>query len=379
MSIVLAAALVVALAAGAGGGAGLAGSGAATGPAAGAGSFEEPAFQAEIDADGTVLRANVEESGDAVWIVEYRLRLTDDEREQAFVDLESDIESDPAPYRDRFRDRMERTAADASEATGREMAVGNVSVDTRLEGLGEPPVGVVRYRFRWTNFARATDGGDRIEIGDAIAGFVLAENNRLTVAWPEDYEAETVRPEPGPDGGVDERRVSWVGERDFGSGGPRVVVTRGGGLPVPGAGAAGVAVALAAAALAAAALVVRRRDGGAAGAETAAVAEAGTGAETGPDGEGGRAEGDGAAGAAEAAADDGPPEELLSNEERIVRLLRGNGGRMKQQDVVEALGWTEARTSQVVTDLRDEGEIESFRLGRENVLRLPEVDDEELP
>jgi hypothetical protein len=64
----------------------------------------------------------------------------------------------------------------------------------------------------------------------------------------------------------------------------------------------------------------------------------------------------------------------LSNEERVLRLLRENGGRMKQQDVVQTLGWTDARTSQIVSGLREEEKLESFRLGRENVLRLPEAD-----
>jgi uncharacterized membrane protein len=49
---------------------------------------------------------------------------------------------------------------------------------------------------------------------------------------------------------------------------------------------------------------------------------------------------------------------------------------MKQQDVVSELGWTEAKTSQVVGSLRDEGKLESFRLGRENVLTLPDRGEE---
>ncbi len=49
---------------------------------------------------------------------------------------------------------------------------------------------------------------------------------------------------------------------------------------------------------------------------------------------------------------------------------------MKQQAVVEELGWTDAKTSKVVSGLREDGRLESFRLGRENVLSLPEADDE---
>ncbi|MFC7232041.1 helix-turn-helix transcriptional regulator [Saliphagus sp. GCM10025308] len=66
--------------------------------------------------------------------------------------------------------------------------------------------------------------------------------------------------------------------------------------------------------------------------------------------------------------------ELLSNEEQVINLLESRGGRMKQQSVVEELDWTDAKTSKVVTGLREEGKLESFRLGRENVLSLPEAE-----
>jgi len=71
------------------------------------------------------------------------------------------------------------------------------------------------------------------------------------------------------------------------------------------------------------------------------------------------------------------PEELLSPEERVLQLLEHNGGRMKQKSVTEELDWSAARTSQVVGDLRDDGEVESFRLGRENVLKFPDDTENE--
>jgi uncharacterized membrane protein len=76
------------------------------------------------------------------------------------------------------------------------------------------------------------------------------------------------------------------------------------------------------------------------------------------------------------AGDSAPPvdEDLLSNEEQVLRLVEENGGRMKQKRVAEELDWTAAKTSQVVTGLRDEGDLDGFRLGRENVLSLPEYD-----
>jgi uncharacterized membrane protein len=72
-----------------------------------------------------------------------------------------------------------------------------------------------------------------------------------------------------------------------------------------------------------------------------------------------------------------PDPSLLSNEEQVMQLLEENGGRMKQQTIVEELDWTDAKTSKVVSGMREEGTIESFRIGRENVLTTPEDDPRE--
>ncbi|WP_423751014.1 helix-turn-helix transcriptional regulator [Salinirarus marinus] len=86
----------------------------------------------------------------------------------------------------------------------------------------------------------------------------------------------------------------------------------------------------------------------------------------GEDGDGGTAAG--------APSESDAGEDLLSNEERVLKFVEERGGRVKQQEIVQAFDWTEARTSQILRDLRDDGELEGFRLGRENVLKLP--DDE---
>ena len=52
----------------------------------------------------------------------------------------------------------------------------------------------------------------------------------------------------------------------------------------------------------------------------------------------------------------------------------GQGAPMGRKQVAEELEWTAAKTSQVVTGLRDDDDLDGFRLGRENVLSLPEYD-----
>lgn len=381
-STVVALALVVLLAAG-----GLAvvagtGAGASTGAGSAGGSFAAQ----EVDADQVTLRADVNESGDAHWRIEYRVRLDTEERKAAFSDLEQDVKQNESDYVARFRERMNATVTNAEETTGREMAIKNIRVSTSRQTITQE-YGVLTYEFRWTNFAVVD--GDRLLFGDALAGFFLSEGHSLTMTWPESYELQSVQPSPDETGAD---RVRWSGKVDFASDEPRVVVTK------AGVGISGLLVAGVLAALIVLLLVGWQREAvasavglggvgrgpsapaGEAGEGAAAAGEAAGGAGAAAGGEVAEAEGEAATGeeGGEEAGEGGPsepPEELLSNEERVLRLLEQHGGRMKQQDVVQELGWTDARTSQVVSGLRDEGKIEGFRLGRENVLRLPEADE----
>lgn len=436
-----------------------------------------------IDADGVRLRIQVAPDGDANWTIEYRVQLGEPNKTAAFESLQSDIRANSTEYRDRFGRRMARTAGTAANATGREMAIENVTVEARMQTVPEE-FGFVTYRFEWRNFAAVE--GDRLVVGDALAGLFLDRGTSLVVAWPTGYEAVDVR--PGPPDQRFNSRVVWSGPTDFGSDEPRVVLepARQGGLPGGGAPAALAAVLALAAVVGA---VWWRRSGGAvvgdgpgtptdgggpdpegsAGAAAGAGSASGQSPTAGPasaadggttdDADAGGAVGSssssgtgstgtgsgstpagpaasaepggetapsttasqsdppageapaspGGAGSGETAADGEPtdpgtdadadvgtdpsgdsdaepaddgsdeddrvPMELLSPEERVMRLVTERGGRIKQQEVVSELDWSAARTSQVVGSLRESGDIETFRLGRENVLKLPEEDE----
>ena len=315
------------------------------------------AAQQTVDADTVALRVDLTADGTADWRVTYRVDLETDNETAAFDDLESDIAADPAPYVDRFGSRMRRAMWTAENATGRDMTVDNVSIEARTESLPQGTYGVVVYRLSWTGFAAVDDGA--ITAGDAIDEFFLDDRTSLTVAWPDDYGLTAHEPTATT---VENGSVTWQGRRNFGPGEPRVVVVAGAaGGETPGAVGVGVVPILVALALffAVGGWLYYRRESG------APPADADTGpppAESGP-----------GAAKVEAATEEAPPAELLSNQERVLRLLEREGGRLKQQQVAAELDWTDAKTSQVVSDLREAGDVESFRLGRENVLTLPDV------
>lgn len=308
--------------------------------------------QDDIDADSVLMRADVRESGDADWVLQYRLRLDSDERRAAFEEIEAEIDDNQSVYLDPFEQRLTETVRAAENSTGREMSADDFAVSTRTETQPQAEFGIVTFSFEWSGFA--TVDGDEIRAGDAVDQLFLEQDQRLEINWPEGYRLDSRTPEPSVS---DSQRVVWRGPIDFDTGQPRVVlVPADEGFPiVPAAGAGLIVLALAVAAY------WRRREDRT-GSGPSGAASTGPEAETAPD--------DGAGTSASST----PPPELLSNEERLLQLLRENGGRMKQKAAAEELDWSAAKTSQVVGDLRDADEIESFRLGRENILTLPDVD-----
>lgn len=331
--------------------------------------------QEEVDADSVALVVDVTESGDAEWRVIYRLRLDSDADREAFADLRSDIETNTSAYLGPFEERIRDTVGTAENATGREMSARNFAVTAEREEQPQTEFGLVTFSYQWVDFA-VTDG-DRIEAGDAVDQLFLDEDEQIEFRWPDDYQLESSSPDPDVSG---EQRAVYRGRFAFDAGQPRLVFApadeSAGGVPWLLVGLVAVVAVAAGGSL----FWWRRRadEPTTADAPPASASEATTaGGSAGQEATGNDAE------ASAADTDDqqeGPPPELLSNEERVLQLLEQNGGRMKQKAVAEQLEWSAAKTSQVVGDLREDDEIESFRLGRENVLTLPEVDiDEALP
>lgn len=310
--------------------------------------------QQSFDPDGTVMSVDLRQDGSAEWTIQYRLDIRTENETAAFQALREDIRANTSDYVTSFRSRIRATVQEAENTTGRDMRVENFSVQTRTDSLSES--GFVTYSFTWHGFAQ-TDG-EQLRAGDALAGLFLDEETTLAITWPEGYDRADVQPAPTATG---DRSVSWEGRQSFGVDEPRLVVSPSGigfltWLPALAAGIVLFGVVLY--------LALRSRVGTTRDEASDTPAEEGDADEapTSVDAEG------------ETGADEGPPPELLSNEERVLQFLDQRGGRVKQQEVVSALDWTEAKTSQVVTDMRDSGDIEVFRIGRENVIKLPDVE-----
>jgi uncharacterized membrane protein len=66
--------------------------------------------------------------------------------------------------------------------------------------------------------------------------------------------------------------------------------------------------------------------------------------------------------------------ELLSDEELVERMLDQNGGRMKQANIVKETGWSNAKVSQLLSEMDENDRVDKLRIGRENLISLPDED-----
>lgn len=68
---------------------------------------------------------------------------------------------------------------------------------------------------------------------------------------------------------------------------------------------------------------------------------------------------------------DAPPQ---TDEERIVRLLASNDGRMKQSRIVDGTDWSKAKVSRLLSSMEENEEITKLTVGRENIIFLGSMD-----
>ncbi len=336
--------------------------------------------QADPPADTLVTRIRLHPNGSATWVIEIRTLITNETDVDDYRRFQSRFRNDTDQYISSFRERIVRLVETAANATDRPMRADSFTASTRIEG-GPRQYGVVEYRFRWTGFAAERDGG--LAVGDVFeSGYYLGEDELLIVDAPPDHEIDTAAPTPDT---RDDAVVGWSGPVDFGDGRPSVRTVGGDAtgatgpdtgtepaanddpfpLPLLGVGVGVVAL------VSLGAFLLRSRDRNSPenGGESDGRDEPEDDGHPGGAGNGGTDDQD-----EDGGGDGGVPvddETLLTDEERVVTLLERNGGRMRQSDIADELGWSASKTSRTLSSM-DGDEIEKFRLGNENVIDLVE-------
>lgn len=381
--------------------------------------------QAEVSERSTpadpaqVIRINVTTSGDAEWTIESRFLLTDDEDVEAFLEYADAVESgdrDGAYDRDQFEPHVET----AEETTDREMSIEDDGwEEPHLESPDDDDleddtrVGVLSYSFTWTNFAMVDE--ERIYFGDAFQTTdgswlsMLADDQRLVVQSPPNYGFHDYNLPVSPQEGA----LIIDGPYQFSGDELEVVFLRGAGenggtgsvdgFLIPSARWLAGGLFLVVVAVGTTSYVLARRSAdrewptdlslerlpwsktedtteNSSGSDPPDEAGVASVSRSPPEPEPEAVDQSDDAGQefAYAEVDDEVDPELLSDEERVLRLLRKNGGRMKQASIVTETGWSNAKVSQLLSKMDDDEEIKKLRIGRENLITLPEIDPTEI-
>ncbi|RQG86175.1 hypothetical protein EA462_17040 [Natrarchaeobius halalkaliphilus] len=361
-----------------------------------------PISQSDIDSsdfDTTTFEIVVHKNGSATWTFRHEQRLdgSEDESEaearstfQAFAEEFESEDAEPGLYQ-RFTDQALALTDRGNEVTDREMDATDFTRSARIDEQLNP-MGIVEMSFVWHGFAAADNG--TVVVGDVFQDIYITDDQSILIEADDDLVFQTAEPDPQYVGANLENAdsVQWSGEREFLDGHPRVVfehaepesgnsntgplssVTGGDDGERSWSSVAPVLGGVILTALASVFVWHRRRGTNADDdhgdvsqisrpAETDAVAADSGGAELRSEPEKGVE--------AETISDGSlNDDDLLTDEDRVIKLIRENGGRMKQVNIVEDTGWSKSKVSMLLSDMEDEGTISKLRVGRENIISL---------
>lgn len=311
----------------------------------------------------TVYTVDVDGDGNATWNIQLRYRLIGENEISSFETVQEEFEKGNLTVFDGIEEEMRPFANEASNLTGRPMSLSGFERDIRVRDTLTLTEGLVSVSFNWSNFAGTN--GSVVRVGDVFAGggLALADDERLVVESTGAPPVSSVSPEPDT---RDDGRFVWDGEIFFGEGQPSVVfgdppetdadtngtdvnrtdddnVSRTDGSPTAATVIAGILVLLSG--FAGGFYLSRSGFFGGETRKETATSEDGDEEET---------------------VDD----ELLTDEDRVVRILRQNGGKMRQAEIVERTEWSKSKVSMLLSDMEEDGTVSKLRLGRENVIEL---------
>lgn len=334
--------------------------------------------------------AQLEADGDAQWRIQTTFDLESENETEAFRSVAADFENGDLPPLG--LDAFEAGLAGVNDQTDRQMAIEGVNRITASREEVQNGTGWLAVEFVWENFA--AEEGDRLRIDRDVLVMEngelwftgLSEGQSLTIVAPPEFGVRdaTVSAQDG--------QLQWQGPMEFDETTLQALFIgpnndsngNGGSVSEPATesfpwlwmalpfGAAGLLVAV---------LLARTDRAGIdppvdidtaslpliGGSESASENDdsAGGGTVTPPATETTEADGE---------STEEIDEELLSDEERVERLLQSNGGRMKQANIVKETDWSNAKVSQLLSSMEEDGRIDKLRIGRENLISFPDED-----
>lgn len=336
--------------------------------------------------DNRTFDITIYENGSATWTFRYERHFANEDNEtEAEANFETFIdrfEANETGLYDQFINRSQLLTEAGAAETDREMAATDFHRSARIEEWPSKR-GVVEMSFTWTGFAAVTE--ETVVAGDVFQDLYLPSGQAIVYEAGGDLTFRAIEPngEYAGDSLESANSVQWNGQNQFVDGRPRAVFDRPGGAAAADGGGGDdpitamtgadivwyLAGGLLVTGIGVAAVVWYRRYGPGADDTGGAVAQMSESARApGTDSGGPTPNADATPDSESAAplADDA----LMTDEDRVVKLIQENGGRMKQVNIVDETGWSKSKVSMLLSDMEDDGTISKLRVGRENIISL---------
>lgn len=245
-----------------------------------------------------------------------------------------------------YQQKIYGLVSEAANATGRSMAVDGSSLEINTTLSSESKI--TEYTFVWLNFS--TSQGDQLLFGDVFSvnhffGQLFGDAS-IQLNYPQEYTLKSVNPQPYQRQD-DQHLMKWARTQDLAVGNVQIVLSPSGQSSggsgwaqssFIGAAVVGVMVPVGLAGF----FVFRKRQkdsGNELTAETAALSA------------------------------------LETDEDKILKLLKSAGGSMRQTEITERLGYSKAKTSQLLTAMEAGGVLVRYKKGRDKIVTFKKGED----
>jgi|GEM_PF-993426 len=277
----------------------------------------------------TKYTVEIHEDGTASWVIEQSAYLETDTDQASFEQLINQA----MEYISQFQSNVSTIIGQAHLGTGRFMTAENITVGGTESGVGA--YGFLDYSFDWTNFALVEN--TNITIGDAFSNesFMFGDGE-LSILLPTGYIVKSCS--PSPDQNLNDL-LEWNSVGDFQDGQPTIQLSQGttNGIIVSSSFLLLLEVTLPViGAILASMLVLRARRKREIILESSAIKAI--------------KEGD--------------------NSERIIALLRKEGGQILQSKITEQLKFSKAKTSKILGEMENKEIIKRHKSGRDKIVFL---------
>lgn len=245
-----------------------------------------------------------------------------------------------------FQQKIYGLVNEAANATSRSMAVdgGSLEINTTLSAESK----VTEYTFVWLNFSISQ--GDQLVFGDVfgVNNFFgqLFGDASIQLTYPAEYTPNSVYPQPYQRQD-DQYTLKWARTQDLAVGNVNVVLAPSGQSSAGNGGEQSGFIGLAVVGVAvpvglAGFLVFRKRQKGNGNQLTTETTV---------------------------------PSALESDEDKILKLLKTSGGSMRQTEITERLGYSKAKTSQLLTAMEAGGVLARYKKGRDKIVTFRKGED----